>query len=68
MSAIWEVAERVQALTGGVPNLKDHEAMVWHGAVLVVQRHPGNLSRHRVCLIQPENLYKLPQLVAEKWT
>lgn len=61
--------ERVMEITCGfVPNNDDRDQMLWNNAILVIQRLPSDLTKHRVCLTRSTiTVPHLRQLVCAQW-
>lgn len=62
--------ERVKDITFGyVPNDDDTHALMWNSSILVIQRLPADLKKHRVCVIKEDKIsvYGLRRLVCAEW-
>lgn len=62
--------QRVKEITFGyVTNESDTHALMWNSSILVIQRHPDDLKKHRVCVIKEDkiNVPGLRRLVCVEW-
>lgn len=62
--------ERVKDITFGyVTNDADTDALMWNNAILIIQRLPSDLRKHRVCVIKEDkiSLAGLRRLVCAEW-
>lgn len=62
--------QRVKEITFGyVTNESDTDALMWNSSILVIQRLPSDLRKHRSCVIKEDkiNVPGLRRLVCAEW-